>query len=187
MRGLIALPFLLAACGSPFGDCSSDRVEVTLPATIERNGVPESVALGDAVATGNVGAPEFETLRAVLTGDVASEDAGVVWTVSITGTSDGWISLAVDAPLSAGQTLDVGTTFTGAGWGLYDVPAGTKIAASVRDGAFIATSVTGTVQVLAVTPLRLRLDLTAADGSGLTVRIRGDASFAFVREPTPCT
>jgi len=187
MRVLLALPILLAACGSPFGDCSSERVEVSLPATIERNGVPENVTLGDAVAVGNVSVPDFATLRAVLTGDATSESAGVIWTVPLSGATQGWVSLAIDAPLSPGTTLTVGSTYDGAGWGLFDLPAGTKAAASVRDDSFAATSVTGTVEVLGVMPLRLRLDLTATDASNATVRVQGDAAFSFVSQPSPCT
>ena len=185
MRGVLALPILLAACGAPLGDCSAERVEVALPATIDRNGVPESVALEGAVSVGNVSVPDFETIRAVLTGDVAAETAGVIWTVPVGAA--GWVSLAVDAPLAPGATHPVGSTYDGAGWGLYDLPAGTKIAASVRDGAFAASSVSGTVEVLGVTPLRLRLDLDATDGAAQTVHVEGDATFGFVSEPAACT
>lgn len=187
MRLLLALPFLVGACGSPFGDCRLERVEVSLPATIERNAVPETVILEGSVAVGNLSVPDFETIRAVLTGDVTSENAGVIWTVPMAGATQGWVSLAIDAPVSPGAILPVGSTYDGAGWGLFDLPGGTKIAASVRDGVFAATSVTGTVEVLGAMPLRLRLDLTATDASAATVRVRGDAAFAFVSEPSACT
>ena len=187
MRLLVGLFFLLAGCGSPFGDCRLERVEVSLPATIERSSGTETATLEGSVAVGNLSVPDFETVRAVLTGDVTAENGGVIWTVPMAGTTDGWVSLAVDAPVSQGQVLGVGSTYDGAGWGPFDLPGATKIAASVRDGGFIATSVTGTVDVLAVMPLRLRLDLTAIDASSTTVRVTGDAAFAFVREPAACT
>jgi hypothetical protein len=49
------------------------------------------------------------------------------------------------------------------------------------------TSMTGTLEVLAVAPLRLRLDLTAHDGSASTIRLTGDAAFQFVSESSACT
>ena len=187
MRELLALPILLSACGSPFGECRLDRVEVSLPATIERGSGTETATLEGSVAVGNLGLPDFETVRAVLTGDVTSENDGVIWTVPMAGTTEGWVSLAIDAPVSPGDVLTIGSTFDGAGWGRFDLPGGTKIAASLRDGAFTASSIAGTVEVLGVMPLRLRLDLTATDAADVTVRVTGDATFAFVREPAACT
>lgn len=184
---LLAMTALLSACGSPFGDCRLERVEVSFPATIERGSGTETATLVGSVAVGNLSVPDFETLRAVLTGDVTAENDGVIWTVPMAGTSEGWVSLAIDAPVSQGDVLPVGSAYDGAGWGLFDVPAGTKIAAGVRDGSFIASSVTGTVEVLEVMPLRLRLDLTATDASSATLRVTGDAGFTFVSEPAACT
>lgn len=187
MRLLVALSFLLSGCGSPFGDCRLERVEVSLPATIERVSGTETATLEGSVAVGNLSVPDFETIRAVLTGDVSAEDDGVVWTVPMAGTTDGWVSLAIDAPVAQGDILTVGSTFDGAGWGRFDLPSGTKIAASVRDGSFIAMSVTGTAEMLGVMPLRLRLDLTATDASGVTLHVTGNATFAFFSEPAACT
>jgi hypothetical protein len=186
VRRLLALPFLLSACGSPFGECRTERVEVSFPATIERGSGTESMTLEGSVAVANLSVPDFETVRAVLTGDVSAETDGVIWTVPM-ATTEGWVSLAIDAPVSPGDVLTVGSTYDGAGWGPFELPGETKIAASVRDGSFIASSVTGTVEVLGVMPLRLRLDLTATDASSATVHVTGDASFTFVREPAACT
>lgn len=182
---LVPLALLLSACGSPFGDCRLERVEVSLPVNIERGSGTETATLAGSVAVSNLSVLDFEIVRSVLTGDVSVEDAGVIWTVPMAAT-EGWVSLAIDAPVSSGEVLSVGSTYDGAGWGRFDLPGGTKIAASVRDGAFLATSVTGTVEVLAVMPLRLRLDLTAGDASNATLHISGDATFTFVQEPAAC-
>lgn len=182
---LIQPTLLLTACGSIFGDCRSERIEISLPATIEQNGAQQNVTLGDAVSVGNLSVNDFEILRAVLTGHVASQDQGVIWTVPLG--ADGWVSLAIDPPISAGTTLTVGSTYDGAGWGLYSLPGVSKVAASVHDGAFAATSVTGTVEVLGVEPLRLRLDLDATDAASTEVRVQGDATFTFISEPAACT
>jgi hypothetical protein len=47
--------------------------------------------------------------------------------------------------------------------------------------------VSGTVDVLDVSPLRLRLDLTGSDGTGAVVRVQGDASFSYLPGPPSCT
>jgi hypothetical protein len=97
------------------------------------------------------------------------------------------VAIAIQAPVGVGDVLPVDATIDGAGWGPYTLPAPARIVASIRAGSFAATSVTGTVKVLTVGPLRLRLDLTAHDGSASTIRLTGDAAFQFVSEPSACT
>jgi hypothetical protein len=58
---------------------------------------------------------------------------------------------------------------------------------SVRAGGFVASSASGTVEVLGVAPLRLRLDVTTGDAAGATMRIRGEPRFGLVRERGSCT
>jgi len=184
---VVVAPGLLASCGSPFGPCFLDQVRVSLPASIERDGGTETATLTGQVAPSNLSVPEFETVRAVLTRDTSSETAGVVWTVPAFDANPGWVAVAIQAPVAAGDVLPVDQTFDGAGWGVFALGSGARIAASVRAGDYVATAVTGTVEVLAVAPLRLRLDLTARDAGGATIRVRGDASFSFERTPTACT
>jgi hypothetical protein len=40
--------------------------------------------------------------------------------------------------------------------------------------------------VLETRPVALRVDVTASDSAGATMRIRGDAQFSFQRERQPC-
>ena len=54
-------------------------------------------------------------------------------------------------------------------------------------GNFIATEATGSIEVLAVAPMRLRLDVVLRDAGGRTIRVRGDMSFEFVQREIPCT
>jgi len=183
----LALPFL-SACGSAFESCRSDRIEVALPATVDRDGRTQSVLLSGAVSPGNLSSgEEFENVRAVLTGDPAGRTGGVIWTVPAFETNPGWVAVALRAPLAPGDVLPVSTTVDGAGWGTFDLPQGTDVVVSLRAGSYVAVTASGTVRVLAVAPLRLRLDLTGRDAAGDPVRVRGDALFAFVSEPSPCT
>jgi hypothetical protein len=112
---LIAAP--LVACGAPTDSCQAERIDVTLPATLTRDGSSEVVSLSGQVSPGNVGVPAFQTLRAVLTGDVAGETAGVIWTLPAFEPDQGWVVVAIDAPVAAGEVLPVGSTYGGAGWG----------------------------------------------------------------------
>jgi hypothetical protein len=81
----------------------------------------------------------------------------------------------------------VESTYGGAGWGVFDLPGGTRLAAGIRAGEFAAVEVTGTAEVLRVSPLRLRLDLTGRDAADAVVRVQGDASFSYQSGPPSCT
>lgn len=189
-RHLLAIALIAASltgCSAASDSCQAERIDVTVPATLTREGSSEVVTLSDQVSPSNVGVPEFQTLRAVLTGDVAGETAGVIWTVPAFAPKQGWVVVAIDAPVAAGEVLPVGSTYGGAGWGLFELPSGTRIAAGLRAGAFVASVVSGTVEVVAVSPLRLRLDLTGGDGTGAEVRVRGVASFSYLPGPPSCT
>lgn len=176
----------LSGCGSSLDSCEAERIDVAWPATIARDGVPAAVTLAGQVSPSNVGVPEFETLRAVLTGAVSAETAGVIWTVPAFEPEQGYVAVAIDAPVAAGETIPVGSTFDGAGWGPYDLPAGVRVAAGLRAGTVAADEVAGTVEVLAVSPLRLRLDLTGRSGGDELARVRGDAAFSYRPGPPAC-
>jgi hypothetical protein len=176
----------LAGCGSSLDSCVAERIDLTWPATITRDGAPGAVTLAGQVSPSNVGVPVFATLRAVLTGEVGAETAGVVWTVPAFEPEQGWVAVAIDAPVAAGETLTVGSTFDGAGWGVFDLAAGVRVAAGLRVGTVAASEVSGTVEVLGVDPLRLRLDLTGRNGGNLLARVQGDATFSYQAGPPSC-
>jgi hypothetical protein len=177
----------LAGCGASLDSCVAERIDLTWPATIARDGAPVAVTLAGQVSPSNVGVPVFATLRAVLTGEVAAETAGVVWTVPAFEPEQGWVAVAIDAPVAVGETLTVGSTFDGGGWGIFDLPAGVRVAAGLRAGTVAASEVAGTVQVLDVDPLRLRLDLTGRNGGDVLARVQGDAAFSHQAGPPSCT
>jgi hypothetical protein len=185
LAALAALP--LAACGSSFDACQAERIEVTLPATITRDAGSSVATLTGQVSPSNVGVPEFATLRAVLTGDVAAETAGVIWTVPAFDPEQGFVAVAIDAPVGAGEVLTVGAAFDGGGWGLFDLAGGVRAGAGIRIGTVAADEVTGTVEVLGVEPLRLRLDLTGRSRGAVIARVQGDATFTYRPGPPSCT
>jgi hypothetical protein len=177
----------LAGCSSSLDSCVAERIDLTWPATITRDGAPVAVTLAGQVSPSNIDVPVFATLRAVLTGEVGAETAGVVWTVPAFEPEQGWVAVAIDAPVAVGETLTVGSTFNGGGWGAYDLPDGVRAAAGFRVGTLAAGEVIGTVEVLAVDPLRLRLDLTGRSGGTVLARVQGDAAFSYQAGPPSCT
>jgi hypothetical protein len=101
-------------------------------------------------------------------------------------TNGGGIAIALQAPLRAGDVLAVNNAFNGGGWGTISLPAGVNVQVSVRADNFVATSASGSIQILTVAPLRLRIDIETKDVANSTIRIRGDASFNYVRERVTC-
>lgn len=156
-----------------------------MPAMIERDGTPQNEALSGVVAFTNV-PDQFAALRAVLTEDPTQQTYGVVWTMPAFQINGGGIAIALQAPLQAGDVLAVNSAFNGGGWGTISLPAGVRAQVSVRADNFIATTASGSIQILVVAPLRLRIDIETRDTANSTIRIRGDASFKFVRERVPC-
>lgn len=165
--------------------CYSERIEVSMPATIERNGAPQNETLTGVVALTNV-PDQFATLRAILTEDPTQQSQGVVWTVPAFQTNGGGIAVALQAPLRTGEVLAVNSAFNGGGWGTISLPAGIRTQVSVRADNFVAASASGSIQILAVAPLRVRMDIETRDAANSTIRILGDASFKYVRERVIC-
>lgn len=92
--------------------------------------------------------------------------------------------------MSAGQVRAVSTgVFIGQG-GPIAVPNGAPAAVAVSADRFAAQagdgSVSGTLEVLRIAPLALRLDLTATSASGDEIRIRGDMAAELRTGPTLC-
>ena len=183
--------FVLASCG--FYDCSTERIQGTMAAAIERRGVAEDVQLHSAIAPTNLPASQYEALNALLVGDGQTFATSFVWTFDIFGSEafkphPAFFAIHMRAPLSPGETIPVSSTFAQGGWGtVREMPAGLKAWVGVRAGDFVADSVTGTIHVLAVMPLRLRIDLEASSTAGDSIRIAGDMEFELVIEDEPCT
>ncbi len=173
-------------CGAPFR-CFDERIEVSLPATIVRGAMQESAELFDAAGSGNVGEEVFNSLKSVLVENASAQNFSFVWSVPAFNTNGGAIAVALKAPLTAGEILQITSSFQGGGWGRFDLPSGVRAQLSLRAENFAATSASGTIQILQVAPLVLRLEVTATDTGNAKIQIRGNASFRFIREQAPCT
>ena len=175
---MVAGTLVLAGCGTPFGPCYSEAVDVGLAGTLDG----AALAAAGQVAPGSNAT--YQALRAVLIDGSGMAGQQMVWTVEGVG-GDGYLAVQLPANLAAGQTFPVSQVFVGGGWGLGSgagVPA-----VSARFGAHQATTVTGTIAVLGVAPLRLRVDLTLGHAPSVTRRLTATATFSFRRESTPCT
>jgi len=167
--------------------CASDELAVSWPATIERNGVTTTVQLSAALTPTHVTPEAFDSLTRVLVR--GGRDARAVeWTVAAFDTDPGGIAVAHKAVLSRGEVLQVGGALDVVGeWAVRDtVPAGgAKV--GVEAGEFVAREASGTIAVLETEPVALRLDVTARDSAGQTIRVRGDARFGHTKERRRCT
>jgi hypothetical protein len=152
---------------------------------ITRGGTTSSTLLTYTLTPSNVDQAEFNTLRGALV-QGSSTAANVTWTVPAFDSNGGYISFSHLTPFTVGETRQVASAFTGAGWG---VTTGTDLsvtAVSIRDGSFQATSASGSLTALDTSPLRLRIDVTGSNASGETVRVTGDAGFAYQKVTTTC-
>lgn len=181
---------LLAAlvCGILTG-CSckdeSHEIQGTMAAVVERDGTPSTADLSGNLYVGNdhKHLPEYETLLNFLT-LTPSQTGRATW--SLSGTTVALV-IQLRGPRHAGDVVTVAGTADGGGW-LWE-PSTTGPEALVGGGmaSFIATEATGSIEVLAVAPMRLRFDVVLRDAGGTTIRVRGDMSFEFVQREIPCT
>lgn len=179
----------LAACGKGerSGEaCDADHLDVTWTATIERGGTTTSERLSATLTPTNVTPEVFDSLVAALVRGRKTGASGVVWSVPAFNTSPGGIAVLHKAALSRGEVLRVAGVLDTAGWGLTPSAPRDEARAGVEAGDFVAHDVSGTIAVLETKPLALRLDLTARDSAGSTIRVRGDARFTHGRERRGC-
>jgi hypothetical protein len=167
------------------GRCEQEQLVATWHVTITRGTTVSSPLLTTTVTPGNVSGSEFNTLRSALV-DGSSAPYNVTWSLPAFGVNGGHISLRHAVPLTAGETQQVGATFTGGGWGAQPVGAALPPAVSVNAGDFTATSASGSFTVLSAAPLRLNVDVTVRNAAGETIRLTGDPGFAYQKVTKTC-
>jgi hypothetical protein len=179
---------LLAACSADRpqrGTCNVDLLEVTWPATIDRGGATTSERLSMTLAPTNVTPETFDTLTQALVRGKGVASA-ILWSVPAFNTDPGGIAVAHPGRLRLGQVLQVGAVMDSAGWGVLTPGPPSGALVGVEAGEFVASSAKGSISVLETEPLALRFDVTAADSTGATIRLRGDAQFSARRERRRC-
>ena len=167
-----------AAVTACSGNCSDiATVQVSMPAMVQRSGQTAGVRLfGETVDE-----PE-NPLRQFFLGDISQDKNGVgaLWSMQPRGQGVGvldWLTVQLQgSSFQAGEVVQAvaipGDPIMGA-WG-YALAEGGGV--QVLAPGFTTASASGTIQVLGVGPLRLRLDVLASDAKGETIAIQGDMS-----------
>lgn len=178
-QGCVALEFL-------GGRCTQEQLVVTLPATLTRGITTSTVLLTATLTPSNVDKAQFDALRNALV-DGSSTRYRVTWTLPAFDTNGGYVAFTHEMPVTNGQTIDIGATFTGGGWGAAAaVGTAPRPAIAVRAENFIATSASGSITVLDTSPVRFRIDVTTRNDAGETIRIAGEAGFAYQKVTKTC-
>jgi hypothetical protein len=178
---------IVGACsGGAAGLCDAEELEVTWPATIERGGATTSERLSATLTPETVTPESFDSLATALVRG-RSDARAVEWTVPAFNTDPGGIAVAHKASLKPGEVLRVTGALDVGGWGVIDTIAIEGARVGVEAGDFVAREASGTIAVLETAPVALRLDVTARDSAGSTIRVRGDARFGHRRERRRCS
>lgn len=167
--------------------CTQEQIVVTWPITITRGSSVTSPLLTTTLTQTNIDRAQFDALRQSLIDGGETGTYNVTWTMPAFNVNGGYIALTHVAPLATGETQQVGVAFSGGGWGAQHVTAATPPGISVRADNFVATSATGSITALATSPLRLRIDITAANAAGETIRLTGDAGFSYSKVQALCS
>lgn len=166
--------------------CLQEQLVVTWPVTITRGSSVTSTLLTRTMTPGSIDRSQFDALRQTLTQGGSAGTYNVTWAIPAFDVNGSYIALAHAAPLAAGETQQVGTAFSGSGWTAQPANAALPPAVSVRAGDFVATTASGSITALNTVPLRLRIDVTAANATGETIRLTGEAGFHFQEVTALC-
>ena len=180
LRGLLALEAIAPKC-------TQEQIVVTWPITITRGSSVTSPLLTTTLTQTEIDRTQYDALRQTLTAGGGTGTYNVTWTIPAFDVNGGSIALTHAAPLASGETRQVTGAFSGGGWRAQPATAAVPPAVAVRAGNFVATSATGSITVLAASPLRLQVDITASNAAGETIRLTGDVGFSYHKVQALCT
>lgn len=136
---------------------------------------------------GRVGSDRFDLVRAALLDGSAPADTGIAWALA---SGDGArLVVTHRSRLSAGERLTVDGPPGRRDWGVGPAPRpGAALVALILPNTPTGSAVTGTIEVLRVTPLELRLELRSSlsDGGSTQAAISGTVRFRRATEERPC-
>ena len=189
IAALAATALLSPACASVdflTGNCSTEFVRVTWPATITRGTTTTNVTLFGSVTPSNIDPTQFELLRDAVTGNRTALTT-IVWTVPAFEVNGGYVALTHTLPLTSGESDGVNFAFDGGGWGAATASRDIPATIAVRADNFNATAATGTITAISTSPLRLRIDVTVRNASNQTMTLAGEAQFEYERVRSDCS
>jgi hypothetical protein len=175
----VGLMFAISGCSIPgLGRCDTDFVEVTMINGILSTTPPHNVNLSSRISEDNIPA-DFAALSAVVRS--AATDHGpdeLLWDLSQGLPSQGFAGFSLVVPVNQGRVFTLaGPAFQGAGgWGVRSQQPPEPARAGLQLGSFKADTVSGTIVVIATSPLGLRINLQFADETQ-TIGLSGDMHF----------
>ncbi len=181
----LAVLLFLFGCGSDQDPClENEYIDLSTPLTVEYSGQTYMDSVGGRFmpfdAEDEAGWLAF---RHFLLDDISQTAGGGTWLlydVLLSPTSHvSRIGIQLAGSFQPGDVVQVTLAPSSISSGFVSsAPDGARgvyvSAGTVADGGWIATAVSGTIEVLTVAPLRLRLDLLASNDPGQEMRIRGD-------------
>jgi len=192
--GLLTAWLAAAGLGCNLGLCRIELLDVYLPAVITENGeAARIVNLRGGMAPSHLNAAEFEALRRMIVeGSTAYE--GAHWGVGAFDDPGSGLGVALPTPFEPGRVVTVDGTveppdpfaFTRVGWRPIPLPDGLG-RVGLRLTGFEAVSAHGTIEILGVHPLQLRIDVVTADAAGDTVRVEGVMEIVYQRLNADCS
>jgi hypothetical protein len=172
LLSLLSASTTLPGCGG--GECFDvPTVQARMPATVERSGNTSNILLSGDTVDDPYNNPY---LHGLLLSDISQSPGGATWTLSAPGNPGDildWLTIQLQGSFQPGDVIQV--TQVPESWlnTWNDAPEGAR-GVYVSAPGFTTTSVSGTIEVLRVAPLGLRLDVLAANEAGEEVRVRGD-------------
>ena len=149
--------------------CDVELIEVTWPATIDRAGATTTERLVGTLVPTNVEPEVFDSLTSALVRG-RSAASGIVWSVPAFDTDPGGVAVLHSGQLTRGTVMRVAGVLDGGGWGVMPPVPKDSALVVIEAGEFAARAASGTIAVLETRPLALRLDMTATDSAGTTIR-----------------
>lgn len=148
-----------------------------MQATVERSGQTHAVALQGSITEEGTYEQGWSALRHFLLADISTSGGGASWTVTVLTFPEevlSWLAIQLAGTFQPGDLIQVsaqpGLDLAGA-WG--EAPDGARTVQMAAIG-FTVASGGGTLEVLGVGPLRLRIDLLFVSDTGEEMRIQGD-------------
>ena len=173
----LVLPLVgISGCNN---QCTSvPTVEASMPATVIRSGQTNTIDLRGFITADGTYQQAWDSLRQFLLTDVATSGGGASWVVSGPGFPEDevlhWLAIQLAGSFQVGDIVQenaVPGQDLASAWGTAQAGAREF---QVSAPNFITASGSGTLEVLGIAPLRLRVNLVASNDLGEEIRIQGD-------------
>ena len=182
---LAVIAGLIAACqGTPFGTCKVRTVELTMPATWSFAGQTMTSDWFTQLVEMQLDPALFHPIADAFA-NAGTGDGQMSWILPAFDTNGGMIGLRVPRPLQVGEVIPVGGVAPAGGFAVF-AARGEGAWVDIRIDDFRATEAEGQLEVESVSPLSVRVDLSAIDESERMVTVAGVMAFRVFEQETSC-